>query len=337
AAAEHRSVGSVRRARRRGGASAGAVDGGGDERADCGGVGAPGGGVRRMPLADRYAEEDGADLEKGDVCRWGGVGRWRTVSGGTGRRAERCFGMRTAGTLTAAAFLIFFLACAHCGVQAQETQAEPQPVTLAPAQTQQTGSQPTGTQKAAPVERRASKPAVNSTEPVVGPLTKTGTAGQAGAQPAGQSRIGEGPVGTIRVQTRLVNVALNVVDAQGSPVGGFEKKDFQLFEDGKPQTTAIFEREATSPLEIVLAIDASETVLTSDRLEKAAAQHFVRAILCPPDELHLVDFADTVREIVPFTNQAKRIEQGLSELQHGDETALYDAVYLPSDRLAQPT
>lgn len=243
--------------------------------------------------------------------------------------------MRTAGTLTAAAFLIFILACAQCGVQAQETQAEPQPVTPAPAQTQQTGSQPTGTQKAAPVERRASKPAVNSTEPVVGPLTKTGTAGQAGAQPAGQSRIGEGPVGTIRVQTRLVNVALNVVDAQGSPVGGFEKKDFQLFEDGKPQTTAIFEREATSPLEIVLAIDASETVLTSDRLEKAAAQHFVRAILRPQDEIDLMDFADTVREIVPFTNQAKRIEQGLSELQHGDETALYDAVYLASDRLAQ--
>jgi Ca-activated chloride channel family protein len=231
--------------------------------------------------------------------------------------------------LTAAAFLAAFLAL---GLRAQETQTEPQPV-IPPAPAQSAPQpQPTGTQKAAPVERRASKPAANSTEQVNGPLTKPGLAAQtSGAQPVNR----DVPVGTIRVQTRLVNVALNVVDAHGTPVGGFEKKDFQLFEDGKPQTTAIFEREATSPLEIVLAIDSSETVLTSDRLEKAAAQHFVRAILRPQDEIDLMDFADTVREIVPFTNQAKRIEQGLGELQHGDETALYNAIYLASDRLAQ--
>jgi len=47
-----------------------------------------------------------------------------------------------------------------------------------------------------------------------------------------------------------------------------------------------------------------------------------------------MDFADTVREIVPFTNQAKRIEQGLGEIQHGDATALYDAIYLASQQLA---
>jgi Ca-activated chloride channel family protein len=237
--------------------------------------------------------------------------------------------------LTAAAILIFLVAL---GLRAQETQTEPQPV-IPPGPVQssppQPQSQPTGTQKAAPVERRASKPAVNSTEQVNGPLTKPGLAAQTAGQPGAQPVNREGPVGTIRVQTRLVNVALNVVDAHGAPVGGFEKKDFQIFEDGKPQTIAVFEREATSPLSIVLAIDSSETVLTSDRLEKAAAQHFVRAILRPQDELDLMDFADTVREIVPFTNQAKRIEQGLNELQHGDETALYNAIYLASDRLAQ--
>jgi Ca-activated chloride channel family protein len=237
--------------------------------------------------------------------------------------------MRTAGAF----LLISFLVLAQCG--AQETQTEPQPVIApAPAQAPQTGSQQSGTQKAAPVERRASKPSVNSTEDVNGPLTKpqggAGTAAGTMAQPVNR----EEPVGTIRVHTRLVNVALNVVDAQGAPVGGFEKKDFQVFEDGKAQAIAVFEREATSPLSIVLAIDASETVLTSDRLEKEAAKHFVRAILRPQDEIDLMDFADTVREVVPFTNQARRIEQGLGELQHGDETALYNAIYLASDRLA---
>src|SRR4029077_2126026 len=134
--------------------------------------------------------------------------------------------------------------------------------------------------KGAPIERRASKPGTSAGEPVAGPLTKAGTVQQVDA-PIERT----GDVGTIRVQTRLVNVALNVVDVKGSPVGGFEKKDFQLFEDGKPQTIAVFEREATSPLSIVLAIDSSMTVLTSDRLEREAAKHFVRAILREQDEL----------------------------------------------------
>jgi Ca-activated chloride channel family protein len=47
-----------------------------------------------------------------------------------------------------------------------------------------------------------------------------------------------------------------------------------------------------------------------------------------------MDFSDTVREIVPFTNQAKRVEQGLGDLQRGDETALYNAIYLAGQRLA---
>ena len=165
---------------------------------------------------------------------------------------------------------------------------------------------------------------------MAGPLTKTGGVGQSDSQP-----VKSGDTATFRVQTRLVNVALNVVDAHGAPVGGFEKQDFQVFEDGRPQTIAVFDREATSPLSIVLAIDSSETVLTSDRLEREAAKHFVRAILRPQDEIDLMVFADTVREIVPFTNQAKRIEQGLGELGHGQETALYNAIYLASQRLSE--
>jgi Ca-activated chloride channel homolog len=231
----------------------------------------------------------------------------------------------------AAALLVtaLFFAPGRLQSWAQETQAEPNPTLPAPAKP---NSQPSGTQKTtAPVERRTPHPNATSVEPVAGPLTKSGAA-QASGQTAEPVNRG-GDVATIRVRTRLVNVALNVVDAKGSPVGGFEKKDFQLFEDGKAQTIAVFEREATSPLSIVLAIDSSETVMTSDRLERQAAKHFVHAILREQDELDLMDFADTVREIVPFTNQTRRIEQGLGEMQHGQETALYNAVYLASQKL----
>ena len=147
--------------------------------------------------------------------------------------------------------------------------------------------------------------------------------------------VGDGDVPTIRVESRLVNVAVNVADEHGSPVGGLERGDFAISEDGKAQTIAVFERESATPLSMVLAIDASETVLTSARLEREAAKRFVRATLREQDELDLMQFADAVREIVPFTNERKRIESGLSELQRGTDTALYDAVYLGSQRLGE--
>jgi Ca-activated chloride channel family protein len=146
-----------------------------------------------------------------------------------------------------------------------------------------------------------------------------------------------GPTQTIHVQTRLVNIALNVVDAKGAPVGGLGRDDFEVLEDGKPQKIAIFEKETTTPLSIVLAIDASESVLRDAHLEKEAAKHFVNALLRDEDELDLMQFADVVREIVPFTSDKKQIERGLGEIQRGNATALYDAIFLASQRLAKGT
>ena len=145
----------------------------------------------------------------------------------------------------------------------------------------------------------------------------------------------EQQVPTIRVETRLVNVAVNVVDKTGAPVGGLQKDDFEIYEDGKEQKIAYFEKESSTPLSIVLSIDGSESVLRNERLEKNAAKHFVNALLREQDELDLMDFSDTVREIVPFTNSKKRIENGINDIQRGDATALFDAIYLASDRLAE--
>jgi len=145
----------------------------------------------------------------------------------------------------------------------------------------------------------------------------------------------QGQVPTIRVESRLVNIAVNVVDKNGAPVGGLSKDDFEIAEDGKTQKIVYFDKELSAPLSIVLAIDASESVLRDERLEKDAAKHFVHALLRDQDELDLMDFSDSVREIVPFTNQKKKIDSGLNQLQRGDETALYDAIYLASERLSQ--
>jgi len=189
----------------------------------------------------------------------------------------------------------------------------------------------------APIERRPPPPPPGAQAPrdsddaqdVPVKSQQDGKPQQTGAQTP------QGGFPTIKVETRLVNVALNVMDAKGAPVGGLEKSDFQILEDGKQQEIRIFEREATTPLSIVLAIDTSESVMTSERLEKEAAKHFVNALLREQDELDLMEFSDVVRELVPFTNQKKRIETGIGQVQLGAATALYDAVYLASERLSE--
>jgi Ca-activated chloride channel family protein len=139
----------------------------------------------------------------------------------------------------------------------------------------------------------------------------------------------------LRVDSRLVSVALNVVDEHGAPVPGLTVDDFELAEDGRPQKISFFDKESATPLQIVLAIDGSGSVMPDDRLERDAAKSFVRSLLRPQDRLDLLSFSDDVAELVAFTNDTKRIESGLGRVQRGDATALYDAVYLASQRLAE--
>lgn len=138
----------------------------------------------------------------------------------------------------------------------------------------------------------------------------------------------------IHVDVKLVNVFVNVTDANGSPVGGLTRDDFTLAEDGHPQKIAVFDRQSEMPLSIVLAIDTSGSVNKDMAIEKHAAHSFVHSLLRPVDRLDLIDFSSDVREIVPFTNKLSRIDSGLENLMPGPATALYSAVYLSSQSLA---
>lgn len=138
----------------------------------------------------------------------------------------------------------------------------------------------------------------------------------------------------IKVNVKLVNVFVNVTDANGSPVGGLTKDDFTIAEDGHPQKIAVFERDSEMPLSIVLAIDTSGSVAKDLAIEKRAAHTFVHSLMRPVDRFDLIDFSSDVREVVSFTNNLKRIDYGIENLVTGPATALYSAVYLASQSLA---
>lgn len=137
-----------------------------------------------------------------------------------------------------------------------------------------------------------------------------------------------------KVNVHLVNVFVNVTDANGAPIGGLKQDDFTLTEDGVPQKIAYFERETNLPLNLVLAIDTSGSVRKDLDIETRGARDFMRALLRPTDGLDLIDFNSSVREVVPFTADLRHLEWGLNNLDFGHATALYDAIYLSAQNLA---
>lgn len=157
------------------------------------------------------------------------------------------------------------------------------------------------------------------------------------ASAAAISQQNPAPLGKIppyHVNVRLVNVFVNVTDDVGAPVGGLKQSDFSLSEDSVPQKITYFERQTNMPLSLVLAIDTSGSVRKDLDIERHAAYDFMRALLRPVDSIELLDFNSDVREVVPFTSDVRRLNEGLANLSMGPATALYDAVYLASEALA---
>ena len=131
---------------------------------------------------------------------------------------------------------------------------------------------------------------------------------------------------TLKIDVGLVNVFVTVTDRNGALVGGLNKDDFALSEDGRPQAISVFERQSQVPLALTLAIDTSGSVRKDLGAEAAAAKHFVRAVLRPQDRMSLLQFATDVGVLTPFTNKVSEVNRGLSHLHGGWATALYDAV-----------
>jgi Ca-activated chloride channel family protein len=138
---------------------------------------------------------------------------------------------------------------------------------------------------------------------------------------------------TLHVNVKLVNIFVNVTDANGAIVGGLKREDFAIAEDGRPQDIAVFERQSELPLNLTLAMDASASTYKDRGLEQDAARHFVHTLMRPQDQMSVLEFDTFVTQLVPFTNDVALIDRGLSRLRGEGGTALYDAIYLGSDKL----
>src|SRR3954469_2480517 len=82
-------------------------------------------------------------------------------------------------------------------------------------------------------------------------------AGSAQQQPASTPPPQQDSAETFKVDVGVVNVFFNVKDKHGMLIPGLKKEEFEVKEDGQPQTIKYFAAESNLPLTLGILIDTS--------------------------------------------------------------------------------
>jgi Ca-activated chloride channel family protein len=159
-----------------------------------------------------------------------------------------------------------------------------------------------------------------------------------GGQSTSQSTISSGNGGeetTFSVTAELVVLPVNVTDAGGNFVSGLTAQNFRVYEDGRPQTITLFQREDI-PVTVGLIVDHSRSMGPKLSAVATAVSGFARSSN-REDEMFVVDFSDRVWPEFfggqPFTSDVKVLENAVASVPAQGQTALYDAVYEGLERL----
>jgi len=141
--------------------------------------------------------------------------------------------------------------------------------------------------------------------------------------------------GPIRVQTDLVDVLANVLDAKNEPVVGLDQSAFQITEEGVAQKIVRFEPQTSRPLDLVLMIDMSGSAAIELKIEKDAAEHFFEEVVRKGDRFSVFSFTSEVTQLSNFTDNVKTLEEAVRHAEPGSDmgTSLYDALVLGSQTL----
>ena len=128
------------------------------------------------------------------------------------------------------------------------------------------------------------------------------------------------------LEIQFVELYTTVLDAEGRPVEGLSKAQFNVFEDGAQQQIARFERVQDLPIHVGILIDNSASMVgTLGHVRKAALNFFQQAIT-PKDRAAVITFNSFPNLAVELTNDKSTLGSGLAGLVPEGQTALYDSV-----------
>ena len=124
---------------------------------------------------------------------------------------------------------------------------------------------------------------------------------------------------------------VTVTDGSNRLITDLPRDAFEVLDNGRPQEITIFDNEVR-PITVVVMLDTSISMtLRLDDLFAGAEQFLLR--LLPHDRAMLGAFNDKLQFTSGFTNDRDDLIASLKDLQYGNATRLYDALYASLDQL----
>src|SRR5579863_7466295 len=195
---------------------------------------------------------------------------------------------------------------------------------------------------------------------IAGLLAASFALAQQTAQSSNQAPGEDQSAETLKVNVNIVQLFFNVKDKKGGLIPNLTKDDFEILEDGKPQTIKYFAAESNLPLTLGILIDSSGSQMRVLDMEKQVGGEFLAQTLRDKDLAFVIGFDVNVDLLQDFTSDVHALKRGLNAARintgggggggipgigggpvptgaNGPKgTLLYDAVYLAShDELAQ--
>jgi Ca-activated chloride channel family protein len=140
--------------------------------------------------------------------------------------------------------------------------------------------------------------------------------------------------GSIRVEVNEVIVPVSVTHEKGRFVSDLEQKDFQIFEDNRPQTIRYFTRERNQPVVIGFLLDLSNASRIHWKNFQDATIELIQNLLTgnPKYSGYLITYAQDAEVAVDTTSDPDPLVDKVRKLKPGGGSALYDAIYLACTR-----
>src|SRR5579862_9084682 len=131
---------------------------------------------------------------------------------------------------------------------------------------------------------------------------------QSPAPPPDADQTGE----PLKVNVNVVQLFFNVKDKKGGLIPNLTKNDFELLEDGKPETIKYFTAESDLPLTLGILIDSSGSQQRVLEMEKEVGANFLSEILRPKDMAFVISFDVDSNLLQDFTNSSRRLREALN-------------------------
>jgi len=189
---------------------------------------------------------------------------------------------------------------------AQQSVSQPVPPAASPVAAQPASSQPASAQASSP---------------------------QPGATPPQQPQTDQQPESggaSIKVEVNEVIVPVTVTDDKGRFISNLEKKDFQILDEGKPQTINFFSRERSQPVVAGFLIDLSNSSRAQWKNFQTAATELVLTLLPGKEKFsgYMIGYGNKAELMVNTTSDPENMVAKLRDLKPGGGAALYDAIYM---------